>query len=46
MAVYLDGSRVAGLLGSVLLTPHLQIAVTYRLGAAAVPSAYAFPAGT
>ncbi len=46
VTVYLDGSRVAGPPGSVLLTPHLQIAVTYRPGRAAVPSAYAFPAGT
>jgi hypothetical protein len=46
VAVYLDGSRVAGAPGSVLLTPHLQIAVTYRPGPAAVPSAFAFPAGT
>jgi hypothetical protein len=46
VAVYLDGSPVAGAPGSVLLTPHLQIAVTYRPGPAPVPSAYAFPAGT
>jgi hypothetical protein len=37
---------VAGLPGSVLLTPHPQIAVTYRPGAVAVPAGYAFPAGT
>jgi hypothetical protein len=30
----------------VLLTPHLQIAVTYRPGAARVPASYSFPAGT
>jgi hypothetical protein len=46
VAVYLDGSPVAGPPGSVLLTPHLQITVMYRPGPAAVPSAYAFPAGT
>jgi hypothetical protein len=46
VAVYLDGSPVAGPPGSVLLTPHLQIAVTYRPGRAPVPAAYAFPAGT
>ncbi len=46
VTVYLDGSPVAGSLGSVLLTPHLQIAVTYRTGASAVPATYAFPAGT
>jgi len=37
---------VAGPPGSVLLTPHLQIAVTYRAGPARVPATYAFPAGT
>jgi hypothetical protein len=46
VSVYLDGSPVAGAPGSVLLTPHLQIAVTYRPGPAPVPSAYAFPAGS
>jgi hypothetical protein len=46
VTVYLDGSRVTGPPGSVLLTPHLQIAVTCRPGRAAVPSAYAFPAGS
>jgi hypothetical protein len=46
VAVYLDGSPVTGAPGSVLLTPHLQIAVTYRPGPASVPAAYAFPAGT
>jgi hypothetical protein len=46
VAVYLDGSPVAGPPGSVLLTPHLQIAVTYRPAQAPVPAAYAFPAGT
>jgi hypothetical protein len=46
VSVYLDGSPVAGPPGSVLLTPHLQIAVTYRPGPAPVPSAYTFPGGT
>jgi len=46
VSVFLDGSPVAGPLGSVLLTPHLQIAVTYRAGPARVPATYAFPAGT
>jgi hypothetical protein len=46
VAVYLNGSRVAGQPGSVLLTPHLVIAVTYRPGAVAVPASYSFPAGT
>jgi hypothetical protein len=51
VAVYLDGSRVAGsrvagLPGSMMLTPHQEITVTYRPGAVAVPAGYAFPAGT
>ncbi len=46
VAVYLNGSRVAGQPGSVMLTPHLAIAVTYRPGSAAIPASYAFPAGT
>ena len=45
MAVYLNGSRVAGQPGSVLLTPHLAIAVSYRPGSVAIPARYAFPAG-
>ncbi len=43
--VYLNGSRVAGNPGSVLLTPHLQIAVTYRPGPVRIPARHAFPAG-
>jgi hypothetical protein len=46
---YLNGSRVTGSPGSVMLTPHQEIAVTYRPGSrfrAAVPAVYAFPAGT
>ncbi len=46
VAVYLNGSRVVGQPGSVLLTPHLTIAVSYRPGSAAIPARYAFPAGT
>ena len=46
VSVFLDGSPVAGPPGSVLLTPHLQIAVAYRPGSARVPATYAFPAGT
>jgi len=52
VTVYLNGSRVTGTLispGSVMLTPHQEIAVTYRPGSgfrAAVPVGYAFPAGT
>ena len=45
LSVSLDGSPVAGPPGSVLLTPHLQIAVTCRPGPARVPASYAFPAG-
>lgn len=43
---YVDGSRVTGDPGAVLLTPHLEIAVTYRPGPLPVPGSYAFPAGT
>jgi len=49
VTVYLNGSRVTGPPGSVMLTPHQEIAVTYRPGSgfrAAVPVGYAFPAGT
>lgn len=46
VTVYLNGSRVAGQPGSVLLTPHLAIAVTYGPDALAVPASYPFPAGT
>jgi hypothetical protein len=46
VAVYLNGSRVAGQPGSVMLTPHLAIAVTYRPGAVAIRASYPFPAGT
>jgi hypothetical protein len=46
VAVYVDGARVTGSPGSVRLTPHLQIAVTYRPGSVPVPARYAFPAGT
>jgi hypothetical protein len=43
---YVDGSRITGNPASVLLTPHLEIAVTYRPGPLAVPARYAFAAGT
>jgi hypothetical protein len=46
VTVFLNGSPVAGPPGAVLLTPHLQIAVTCRPGPAPVPASYAFPAGT
>jgi hypothetical protein len=46
---YLNGSRVTGPPGSVMLTPHQEIAVTRRPGSgfpAAVPAGYAIPPGT
>ena len=46
VGVYLNGSRVAGQPGSVMLTPHLAIVVSYRPGSVAIPARYAFPAGT
>jgi hypothetical protein len=46
VAVYADGARVAGPPGSVRLTPHLEITVTYRPSRLPVPAWYAFPAGT
>lgn len=46
VVVYLDGSRVAGKPGSVLLTPHREIAVSYGPGPGPIPASYAFPAGT
>ena len=46
VGVYVNGARVDGQPGSVMLTPHQEIAVTYRPGTAAVPPGYAFPAGT
>jgi hypothetical protein len=46
LVTYVNGSRVAGDAGAVLLTPHLEITVTYRPGALSAPHSYAFPAGT
>jgi hypothetical protein len=46
VTVYLNGARVTGPPGSVMLTPHQEIAVTCRPGRTAVPVGYAFPAGT
>lgn len=43
--VYLDGSRVAGGPGSLVLGPHQEIVVAYRAGSAAIPVSYASPAG-
>jgi len=45
LETYINGSRVAGNPGAVLLTPHLEITVSYRRGALPVPHSYAFPAG-
>jgi hypothetical protein len=46
VTVYLNGSRVTGPPGSVMLTPHQEIAVTWRPGRIAVADGCAFPAGT
>ena len=46
LVLAIRGSRRAPACRSVLLTPHLAIAVTYRPGAVAVPASYPFPAGT
>jgi hypothetical protein len=46
VVVYLDGARVTGNPGSVLLAPHQEIAVTYRPGSVPIPASYVFPAGT
>jgi hypothetical protein len=43
--VYLDGARVAGDPGSLVLAPHQEIVVAYRAGSASIPASYAFPAG-
>jgi hypothetical protein len=43
--VYLDGARVTGDPGSVVLAPHQEIVVAYRAGSARIPAGYAFPAG-
>jgi len=45
VAVYLNGSRVTGPPGSVMLTPHQEIVVTCLPGRTAVPFGYAFPPG-
>jgi hypothetical protein len=46
LVTYVDGSKVAGNPDGVLLTPHLEIVVTYRPGKLRIPDSYAFPAGT
>jgi hypothetical protein len=43
--VYLDGSRMAGDPGSLVLAPHQEIVVAYRAGSASIPASYAFPGG-
>ena len=45
VTVYLDGRRVTGNPAAIRLTPHLQIAVTYRPGTVRVPAGYTFPGG-
>jgi len=48
VTVYLNGSRVTGPPGSVMLTPHQEIAVACRPESGfrtAVPAGYAFPPG-
>jgi hypothetical protein len=43
--VYLDGSRVAGDPGSLVLAPHQEIVVAYQAGSVSIPDSYAFPGG-
>jgi hypothetical protein len=43
--VYLDGSRMAGDPGSLVLAPHQEIVVAYRAGSVSIPAGYAFPGG-
>jgi hypothetical protein len=43
--LYLDGARVTGDPGSLVLAPHQEIVVAYRAGSARIPAGYAFPAG-
>jgi hypothetical protein len=45
VTVYLNGSRVTGPPGSVMLTPHQEIVVNWLPGRTAVPAGYAFPPG-
>lgn len=45
VAAYVNGTRFGGDPGSVVLKPHLEIAVSYGPNRA-VPKGYAFPAGT
>jgi hypothetical protein len=43
--VYLNGSRVTGDPGSLVLEPHQEVVVAYREGSASVSASYAFPPG-
>jgi hypothetical protein len=43
--VYLNGSRVTGDPGSLVLEPHREVVVAYREGSAGIPAGYAFPPG-
>jgi hypothetical protein len=45
VGVYLNGSRVTGDPGSLVLEPHQEVVVAYRAGSAAIPASYAFPPG-
>jgi hypothetical protein len=45
VVVYLNGSRLAGPPGSVVLAPHQEIVVTYRPGPVPIPASYVFPGG-
>jgi hypothetical protein len=43
--VYLDGSRMAGDPGSLVLAPHQEIVVAYGAGSVSIPASFAFPGG-
>jgi hypothetical protein len=45
VVVYVDGSRVSGDPGSLVLAPHQEIVVAYRAGSASIPASYVFPGG-
>jgi hypothetical protein len=43
--VDLNGSRVTGGPGSLVLEPHQEVVVAYREGSAGLPASYAFQPG-
>lgn len=43
--MYLNGSRVTGDPGSLVLEPRQEVVVAYREGSAGIPASYAFPPG-